>query len=200
MATAKRICSISGCNKPIQARGWCKRHYQRWRNHGNPLAGRTFNGEPGQFLKIAVSHRGDECLIWPFSRNPAGYGNTSVNGRWKVVSRLVCELVNGAPPSDRHQAAHFCGKGGEGCVSGSHVRWVTPKENQADRYKHGTDAAGSKNTAAKLSEKEIVEIRSLIGRISQEKIAEKFGVTQTLISKIKVGKLWQHVALHAGPR
>jgi len=191
MATLKHTCSIDGCNKSVLARGWCRSHYRRWGAHGDPLAGRTFVGEPEQFLKEAVSHSGDRCLIWPFARNSAGYGNIMLNGRFQTVSRVVCERVNGSPPSDDHEAAHLCGKGHDGCVSGGHLCWKLPTENQADKYEHGTALVGSKNGNAKLSEKEVSEIRSLMGRISQQKIAEKFGVSSSLISRINVGKAWR---------
>lgn len=36
---ADSICSIEGCEGSVSARGWCNRHYLRWRNHGNPLGG-----------------------------------------------------------------------------------------------------------------------------------------------------------------
>lgn len=31
-------CTITDCDRPMEARGWCSRHYQRWRNNGDPLA------------------------------------------------------------------------------------------------------------------------------------------------------------------
>lgn len=30
-------CKISGCEIAAYARGWCNKHYQRWRKHGDPL-------------------------------------------------------------------------------------------------------------------------------------------------------------------
>lgn len=33
-----RTCSIEGCGKKHYARGWCRRHYNRWHRHGDPLA------------------------------------------------------------------------------------------------------------------------------------------------------------------
>jgi len=33
----KGTCSIEGCDKPAQARTWCKTHLKRWRTHGSPL-------------------------------------------------------------------------------------------------------------------------------------------------------------------
>lgn len=32
-------CSIADCGNKVVARGWCNRHYLRWRNHGDPLGG-----------------------------------------------------------------------------------------------------------------------------------------------------------------
>ena len=33
---ANDICVIPGCGSPLLARGWCAKHYQRWRNYGDP--------------------------------------------------------------------------------------------------------------------------------------------------------------------
>lgn len=32
----KKTCSIDGCERPHLARGWCKKHYYRWRRQGDP--------------------------------------------------------------------------------------------------------------------------------------------------------------------
>jgi len=32
-----RLCSVKGCNKKHDAQGYCPRHYQMWRSHGDPL-------------------------------------------------------------------------------------------------------------------------------------------------------------------
>lgn len=29
-------CSLNNCSRPHHARGYCKRHYMRWRTHGDP--------------------------------------------------------------------------------------------------------------------------------------------------------------------
>lgn len=30
------VCAIEACVRPVQARGWCTRHYGRWRRYGDP--------------------------------------------------------------------------------------------------------------------------------------------------------------------
>lgn len=34
---ATRTCSIPDCDRPVDARGWCKTHWMRWKRHGDPL-------------------------------------------------------------------------------------------------------------------------------------------------------------------
>jgi DNA invertase Pin-like site-specific DNA recombinase len=50
---------------------------------------------------------------------------------------------------------------------------------------------GSANGRAKLTEAQIPEIRALLAvRVSQQAIADRYGVNQTLISMIKREKIW----------
>lgn len=37
-----RICSVEGCKNKIFGRGYCGKHYSRWRRHDDPLKGGTF--------------------------------------------------------------------------------------------------------------------------------------------------------------
>lgn len=31
------MCLIEGCEGPVSTRGWCEKHYTRWKRHGDPL-------------------------------------------------------------------------------------------------------------------------------------------------------------------
>lgn len=142
-------CSIEGCDKPAMSRGWCSAHWHRaYRNNGDPLAGRKPGakaGEPQEYLRdVVLPYNGEDCLTWPFGRS-SGYGKIHLTGGQYLVSRVVCETVNGPPPTARHEAAHSCGKGHEGCVNPRHLSWKTPAENWADKYAHGTDNRGERN-------------------------------------------------------
>lgn len=63
----------------------------------------------------------------------------------------------------------------------------------ADTKAHGTYNFGEKAPWAKLTEADVIIIKSLLGKESQRKIGDRFGVTQTLISRISLGKVWAHV-------
>ena len=36
------LCSVEGCGKLVDARGFCTNHWYRWKKHGSPTAGRPF--------------------------------------------------------------------------------------------------------------------------------------------------------------
>ncbi len=58
----------------------------------------------------------------------------------------------------------------------------------------GNSLKGVKNSQAKLSDADVVEIkRELNAGSEQQRLAETFGVSQTIISNIKLGKYWRHV-------
>ena len=84
---------------------------------------------------VALKYNGDECLIWPFGRDPSGYGSFGRQGRKKYAHRYVCELVNGPAPNPKDHAAHSCDNGPGGCVTRRHLAWKTNAENQVDRWR-----------------------------------------------------------------
>lgn len=192
MTSKTRICSIEGCGKPHWAYGWCVAHQRRFRRHGHPLAGRTFEGTAQAWLETHKNFSGDECLIWPFKRNWQGYARMYHEGKQTMVSRLICVHRRGPPPTPKHEAAHSCGKGHLGCVNGSHLRWATRKENHADMLIHGTHGRGERNSTAKLTEADVLAIRALRAAtgLSQSKIARRYGVTRAAVCDIVIRRSW----------
>lgn len=149
-------------------------------------------GGPAQdFLKVAMDYDGDDCLIWPFATTKAGYPMVWSKGKFTVASRVLCEMVHGAPPTADHQAAHSCGKGHHGCMAKRHLSWKSPAENGADKVLHGTSIRWSRNPNCVLTEQDVRAIRGLGGKITQVEIARQFGVAQTTIGKILRREKWQ---------
>lgn len=87
-------------------------------------------------------------------------------------------------------AAHSCGRAGDGCVNPRHLRWATRAENMADKLLHGTDNRGERNALAKLNEDDIRSIRAASGREPQAATAKRFDVDQSTISLIQRRLSW----------
>jgi hypothetical protein len=185
------ICSIPDCGKPHDAKGYCSSHYTRMRRHGDPLGGGTSIGDPLRFIhEVALVHTSEDCLLWPYGKNRDGYGKIRIDGKKFVVSRYVCQLVRGEPPTPDHEASHSCGRGHLGCISPEHLGWKTPAENQADRLVHGTHSRGERCGRAKLTEAAVREILALKGKETQLNLAEMFGVSKTAVGSIHTGRNW----------
>lgn len=191
MTTAEKTCPIPDCGKPQRTRGYCESHYRRLLKSGDPLGGGTTPGEPMRYFnEVVLKHHGDECLAWPYGKGSDGYGMIWHGGRSNKVHRLVCEEVNGPPPTPEHQAAHSCGKGREGCCAPGHLVWKTPVENWADKLIHGTHNRGDRNAQAKLAIEQVKEIRALRGVETQKSLAARFGIAPTTVWDIQVGRKW----------
>lgn len=77
------------------------------------------------------------------------------------------------------------------------LRLDTPKNNCADRRKHGTENLGEKCGTSKLTNEQVLEIYSRAW--SGEKvcdIAREFGISNTTVSAIKHGQNWTSVTNH----
>lgn len=190
-----RICSVPECSKPAFARGWCHAHYGRWRKHGDVDAGTPLGTSPGapmHFIEtVALPYDGQDCLIWPFSRGTAGYGQIGVKRKPIGAHRIVCELFHGQPQSEELFAIHSCGNGHLGCVNPRHLRWGTSSDNALDAVAHGVLPIGARHHNARLTQDMVDEIRRLAGTAPQSALARKYGVAQTTISKIMRGVRWK---------
>ncbi len=188
-----RICTIDGCGKPRVGFGYCTAHYRRNKRHGHPLGGGITPGTVAQYFEGTVlPYVGGDCLIWPFSKDAGGYARMIYKGRNVGVTRTVCEIFNGPPPTPQHQAAHSCGKGMSGCVTPGHLRWATPVENSADKFLHGTVLRGEDCTQSKLTDDAVEQIRALTGAMSHRKTARLFGVSAVTVRDVRKGKRWAH--------
>lgn len=191
MSIATGICSIECCCKPTIAKGLCAAHYRRLQRHGSPYGGSTAIGAPKLLLdEVVLPYEGDECLFWPFARHDSGYGQIHLDGKLVRVHRFLCEKRNGPPPTPRHVAAHSCGKGHLGCVTNRHLRWATHKENSADQVIHGTVNNGQRNGLAKLTEQDVLFIRSAASNMTQPEIAKVVGIHPSHVSEIIRRKCW----------
>lgn len=181
----RALCAVPDCGTPRDARGFCKRHYMRWRKYGDPTASST---KPAciDVLRHLAAIETDDCTLWPLGAS-MGYGSVYVDGRIRDTHRVVCEWTHGDPPEGAIHAAHRCGV--PLCINPRHIRWATPKENAADRLIHGTHNRGTRCGSNILTEDQVRCIRSTTG-LSQRLIAEQYGVSEGTVRSIIIRRNW----------
>lgn len=145
-------------------------------------------GKTIQWLRDHVGYSADYCLIWPFCRNPNGYGQFGYLGEPHYAHRYMCELAHGAPPSPDHEAAHSCGNGHGGCCNPKHLSWKTRSENLLDCRQHGTQARSFHGSRGRLTDEQVQQIRDLKGKKTQAEIAGIFGVSEPTVRDIFLGR------------
>lgn len=128
MATQNLTCSIEGCDRKREKRGWCSAHYKRWRRHGDPEVMKHFR-DP----EAAFSHRTEwlgDCLVWSGKTNPTGYGRMKVDGKYMMCHRYAWIRVNG-PIDPEMEVDHTCHN--RSCCNVKHLRLTTHKQNMENR-------------------------------------------------------------------
>jgi len=108
------------------------------------------------------------------------------------LHRLIAEAWHGPAPAGA-QCRHLDGRPNNN--SALNLAWGTPAENNADKKKHGTVLAGSRNSMAVLDERVVQAMRawrSITGE-SFAKIAMRTGCSPMTAYRAIVGKAWEHV-------
>lgn len=140
-------------------------------SHGKAIRGEvTRNG----YIRIHVSHHGVQYKF--------------------LVHRLVAEAFI-PNPDNLPQVNHKDGNKQNNSVE--NLEWCSASDNQKHAYRMGLKSAvGEKNGQSKLSEKDVIEIRTLYvkGKHTEHNsrgLAKKYGVDPKTILDIVNGKLWK---------
>ncbi len=154
------------------------------RRKGQPSPHRG-KGRGLAWLKDHLNHDGEECLIFPWSRNHQGYGQIGYFGKVRKAHHIMCLLAKGAPPTPRHHAAHSCLNGHLGCVHPKHLDWKTPTENRLE--------ARPAPKRHRLPVETVLFIKN--SPKSYLEISAETGVYFGTVGKIKRGELYKNLAL-----
>lgn len=191
-----QICSIEGCDKKVLARGWCVKHYTRWRSHGDPNAllqeqrhGMTLRE---RFLCDVPVADGDGCWEWKGNCDPNGYGRIAVDGTPQLAHRVSWIVLKG-PLKANEFVLHRCDN--PPCVKPGHLFLGTQQDNIRDmrrkkRQRYGI-SRGEKHGCSVLTEAQVREIRASSG--SSRIVGLKYGVSGRTVREIRTRKSWTHL-------
>jgi hypothetical protein len=76
---------------------------------------------------------------------------------------------------------------------GELIGWDTHTGNMADKIRHGTTNRGERCGSAKLTEKDVLEIRKLKGQYSHRELGEMFSVSRQHIDDILSYRRWLYI-------
>jgi hypothetical protein len=139
----------------------------------------------------------DECWEYTGAKNKKGYGRFKFNGKLILSHRIAYELYFGRIPEGK-QINHKCNN--RPCCNPFHTYAGTNQDNMDDKVRANRQSrsSGSSNGLAKLTEKQVIDIRENKDNLSQGKLGKIYGVNHSTIGNILSGKTWKHVSLASG--
>ena len=152
----------------------------------------------------------NECWPWTMGIHHSGYGVVNLPNKkfgrtiWRQfrIHRLVWELTFGEIPEGLC-VLHKCDN--PPCCNPDHLFIGTYKDNTQDMIRKGRGKGGhkpgqfvgEKATAAKLTNKEVLEIKRLLNKsgLTHSEIALEFDCNRVTITRINLGIVWNSVKL-----
>lgn len=126
--------------------------------------------------------------------------NVDCKAKLCTVHRLVCKafVVN---HENKPEINHKDGNKGNNYYK--NLEFVTSSENKLHAYRTGLYAPmrGEKSPLSKLSEEDVIKIRSMHAQgVTTSKISKHFNVGKHQIWRIYTGKSWSHILLQQSDR
>ncbi len=172
--------------KPVAKDGFSD--YYEVSNLGNVrrISGPTYTGRyrEGRILSPAIS-RGYKMVIMH------AYGEKHFDAIHRLVANAFLTKPLGNKTAYYFQVNHKNGNKLDNRLC--NLQWCTPKENMRHAVANGLTKIGERHANSKLTEANIREIRLLHGTMPLKKIASKFSVGVSTISRVMAGINWSHV-------
>ncbi|WP_366071320.1 HNH endonuclease signature motif containing protein [Nitrobacter sp.] len=114
-----------------------------------------------------------------------------------AAHRIIWMIANRRPIPERMEINHIDGKKSNNTPS--NLELTTHQQNAQHSHTHlapkKKDQRGEKNSAAAVTESQVIEIRTIWANrsLSQREIAAKYKITQSTVSAIVARKSWAHL-------
>lgn len=194
-------CGCGQRTKPAQKTsrrlGWVQGRPLRFLgNHGNgrrpmPLRERFWSkvNKSGPIVRAELGR----CWEWT-GYKLKGYGRITAGPRSLHVlyaHRVAYTLYVGAIPKELH-VLHKCDH--PPCVNPAHLFLGTEADNSTDKVRKGRSASGERHPQARLTAKQVRQIRALVASGAKRKdVARQFHVHYMTVVFIVTGKTWTRV-------
>lgn len=134
-----------------------------------------------------------ECWTWTACKNKKGYGEFHPSGSHRVLAhRYAYEQVIGLIPAGT-EVCHTCDN--RACVRPAHLFAASHADNVQDMMNKQRHSHGIKHRNAKLTDEQVVEIRSLYDNhaMTSRAMARKFGIAESTVWQITSRRNWRHL-------
>lgn len=124
--------------------------------------------------------------------NGDGYPGIKRNGKNMKIHRYMYEKYKGEI-SDGLHSLHKCDN--RMCINPEHLFLGTNADNVADKMAKGRckPGKGEHHWKSKLTEKDVIKIKTELNHLNRNEIAEMYGVQPSAISKIRAGRTWNKI-------
>lgn len=131
------------------------------------------------------------CRLWTGSMFREGYGSVRAAGKNRGAHVVAFELAIGPVPPGL-SVLHKCSV--KACVEPSHLFAGTQAESMALKVAKERQARGETNGNARLTEAEVLEIRSRDRHgEARDDLAAKFGVSPVTVYDVTQRRTWRHI-------
>jgi len=133
--------------------------------------------------------KSDGCWLWQGTLDKDSYGRLNLSGKAWGAHRIMM-LLHGFD-IEGLLVRHSCHN--PPCVNPKHLAAGTHTDNVQDSVRDNRYASGESHGCAKLTEKQVREIRAKYVRYkyTEKMLGEEYGVCKSTIGYIMRGKLWQ---------
>jgi hypothetical protein len=142
------------------------------------------------------SFKGKTPVIFKLNSAVTGYKECTLRkGKSKEVwgvHRLV--VIHFLPPQDNKPwVNHKDGNKINNRVD--NLEWSTPSENNKHAYDTGLKISlkGIQTHSNKLTEQQVIDIRTTLSHITQKEIGKMFGINPATVSRIRTRQMWKHI-------
>ena len=188
----KKKCQVEGCQTKRYNKGYCAKHYQRVKTHGDHTIVKNrshavYDSLEDFLLKNSKKETAG-CWVWTAGKGRRGYGSAGSSPwgrRFKTspAHRLSYICYKGEIPKGLF-VCHTCDN--PPCINPEHLFLGTHRDNMKDMYKKQRDnhPGGESSHKAKLTKEEAIYILKNMETISAWELSTKFNVSRQTIQNI----------------